>query len=332
MSIRKVGNRWQVRVRIGNGNRVERTLPVGATREDARQLETAVRKAQIDAAAGRTPPRLIDDALDHWLETGAKSLKSYAKDVRYRLGVLREYTEGRPLSDLVKVAQAVKVNGGKTGLSPAGINRYLAILRRVGNLAEEWGWTEERLGKRIKLLPEGGERHEYLSPDQVRKLASNADEVVSDMIHFAALTGLRRGEMLRLTPESVRGELLVLNSNTKSGKPRGIPMPPEALKIARRRIPWGISAALLRKRFEAARDRAGMPGAHWHDLRHTYASWLVQNGVDLYTVSLLLGHSDVRVTQKYAHLAPAHLSEAVGHLPSLRGKGGEKRAGKKRVA
>ena len=162
--------------------------------------------------------------------------------------------------------------------------------------------------------------------------AAATDPLVGDMILFAALTGLRRGEMLRLTPESIRGNLLVLGSNTKSGKPRGIPMPPEAARIARRRIPWQVSPSLLRKRWDAARVAVGLPLIRWHDLRHTYASWLVQDGVDLYAVSLLLGHSDVRVTQRYAHLAPAHLEEAVGHLPSLRGKGGGKPRAKKKAA
>lgn len=324
MSIRKIGNRWQVRLRIGSGSRIERTLPLGAARADARALETAIRRARIDAAVGRKPERLIDDALDQWLATGAKSLKSYQKDIRYRLAVLREhYTEGKTLADLVCVAERVKAKGQESGLSAGAINRYLSILRRVGNLAERWGWTDLPIGRRVHLLPERGERHVYLTPAQLQRLARAADPLTADMIRFAALTGLRRGEMLSLTPASIRDGLLALDSNTKSGRPRGIPMPPEALRIARRRIPWQISPSLLRKRFDAARLAAGLPHVRWHDLRHTFASWLVQAGQPLTAVRDLLGHSSLAVTNRYAHLAPAHLAAAAASLPSLRGKGGE---------
>src|SRR5690606_5502636 len=85
--IRKRGARYQVRVALGNGRRLERTLPLGATRADARAVEATLIRRQIEIASGRQPSRLISEALDRW-EIEAKGLKSYQKDLRYRIDVV----------------------------------------------------------------------------------------------------------------------------------------------------------------------------------------------------------------------------------------------------
>lgn len=317
MSIRKVGHRYQVRVRIGGGERVERTLPRGATREDARALETQIRRAQIDAAVGRKPRRIIDDAIDHWVETEASKLKSWKRDLRFRVDVLREYTKGKPLEQIPSVAETLKLAGQREGLTNPAINRYIALFRRLGNLAERWGWTDLPLGRRVLMLPENSRREKFLTPAEVERLAAKADPVTADMIRFAALTGLRLAELLALQPDQVRSGILSLTHDTKSGKPRGIPLPPEAARIAAKRLPWALSRDQLRDRYVAAREAAGLPQARWHDLRHTYASWLVQAGQPLTAVRDLLGHSSLIVTTRYAHLAPSHLVAAVATLPQL---------------
>ncbi len=66
----------------------------------------------------------------------------------------------------------------------------------------------------------------------------------------------------------------------------------------------------LEKGFLRATKRAHLPGVTFHCLRHTYASYGVMSGVDLYTMSRLLGHRSVKMTERYAHLAPAHLQQA----------------------
>ena len=317
MSIRKHGTRWQVRIRVGSGRRIERSLPPGATRADAQALEARLRQQIIGSATGQQRWQ-IDDALDRWVAGDAQHLKSWARDLRYRVEIIRTYTAGQPLAALPDVADRIKRKGQDAGTTAATINRYLSLLRRIGNLAERWGWTELPLGRRVVMLPEVSQRHVYLTPAQVKRLADHADPVVADLIWFAALTGLRRGELLRLRPEQARDGVLALDAVTKSGKPRGIPMPPAAAGIARRRLPWGLEYWELRDRFEAARKAAGMPQVQFRDLRHTYASWLVQRGQSLGAVRELMGHSSATVTQRYAHLAPEHLRRAVSVLDGLK--------------
>lgn len=325
MPIRRHGNRWQVRVSLGGGRRLERTLPPSAKRSDAAALEARLVRQRIALATG-AGEHSIDDALDRWL-TDAQALKSWQRDLRYRVGIIRQYTAGRSLDELPAVADKIKAKGQKEGLTAAAVNRYVSVLRRVGNLAERWGWTDLPLGRRVVMLQENSQRHVYLTPEEVGRLAQHADPLVADAIWFAVLTGLRRGEMLALRKDQVLGDLLALDAKTKSGRPRGVPMPPEAARIAQARVPWAIRYWELRDRFEAARKAAGLPHVRWHDLRHTYASWLAQSGQPMSAIRDLMGHSSLSVTSRYSHLAPDHLRAAVAGLPARVSHG----TGKKRV-
>ena len=142
-------------------------------------------------------------------------------------------------------------------------------------------------------------------------MAGHASKSVRDAIMLAALTGLRRGELLALQPEDRRDGALVLK-DTKNGRPRIVPLPPEAVGI---RLPIKLSPDGLEWGFREARRKAKMAHVRFHDLRHTYASWLVQSGASLTVVRDLLGHSSLAVTSRYAHLAHEHLREAIKGLP-----------------
>lgn len=325
MSIRKRGDRYQVRVRVGGGGRLERTLPPGATLSDARALEVSLGRARIDAAAGRRQQYLIDQALDRWVESSAKSLRSWQKDLRYRVEIVRTHTAGKPLEALPDVADAIKRTAIKAEVAPATVNRLLAILRRVGNLAERWGWTSEPLGRRIDMVPGERPRELYVSADQVRAIAAAAEPLTRDIVLFAALTGLRRSEILRLTPDDVRGADIIVSARSKSGRSRVVPMPPEAARIAKR-LPFEIGVPLLTKRYNAARAAAGLPGIRFHDLRHAYGTWLAEAGTDGPTIRDVMGHSSLTVTSRYLQTAGDSARRAVAKLPRLGSGRGQKKA------
>jgi integrase len=162
--------------------------------------------------------------------------------------------------------------------------------------------------------------------------------VLRDFIELALNTGCRKGELLNLRWEHVdfSARLLYLET-TKSGNSQTVPINEAARQVLVRRqrlradvcpdTPWvffhitptrntkvGDRVKDVRKSFSTACSRAGIENFRIHDLRHTFASWLVREGVPLYEVSKLLRHSSIQMTERYTHLAPDHLHDAVANL------------------
>ncbi len=304
MSVIKHHGTYAVRFQVG-GQRIFRSLGPSATKADAVAYEAKLRRDLLDGKLGRAPKRNLDDALARWLEGEAATLKDYSGLIS-KVRTIRAHCKGQPLTAIVQVAEHVKADGIKSGLMPATINRRIAILRRIAHLAHDaWGWLDQPLGQRIKLLPGEVARHVYLTPDQVELLAESCTHpIVATAIRLAARTGLREGELLR-ADAIMDGCIVVLES--KAGRPRLVPVPPDMIDI---KLPLGITYAVLRSHFEAARDRAGLKGVRFHDLRHTAASWWAQSGANLAILRDLLGHSNLAVTSRYTHLMTSDLKAA----------------------
>lgn len=128
-------------------------------------------------------------------------------------------------------------------------------------------------------------------------------------VSIGAHTGLRRGELHRLTPKNFKAPYIILPNNTKSKKPRTVPLIEELHDSLT--LPWPCSLHQIRRGFEQAREKMGIQHVRLHDLRHTFASWIASNPeIPLTTLRDLLGHSSLAVTSKYAHLRGQHF-EAV---------------------
>ena len=319
MPVRRHGRTWEARVQSA-GKRLSRTF---ASRPDALEWERHARRRIADHRVGRTPAYSLEEAIERWLTGEAASLRSH-RHLLNIVAVVYPLIRGRALTDVVEVAEAIKAAGIDVKAAPATVNRKLAVLRRVARLAHrQWQWLDEPLGDRITLVPGERHRHTYLTTAQVQKLALAAPKRIRDAILLAALTGLRRSEILRLKAADKRGGMLTL-SETKSGRPRIVPLPPQAAHI---KLPLEMGESELRVGFEAARAKAGMPHVRFHDLRHTYASWLVRKGAGLTVVRDLLGHASLSVTSRYAHLQEDQLRAAVKGLPRLAGiRRGRKKA------
>ena len=150
------------------------------------------------------------------------------------------------------------------------------------------------------------------------------------MVIVSLQTGMRRGELFALTWQSVdlvAARIIVHGATAKSGTTRHLPLNSEALAVLRGWhgqvvdnlgliFPGKGSAAFnnVRRSWEGVLAAAPITRFRWHDLRHTFASKLVSASVDLNTVREPLGHSDYKMTQRYAHLAPEHKAAAVERL------------------
>ena len=143
-----------------------------------------------------------------------------------------------------------------------------------------------------------------------------------DLVEFALFTGMRRGEVLGLTWERVdRARGVVLVDITKNGRRHEVPLNSRADAVLARRGSKSTGLVFGSRRWDHFRtawdlavQRAKLVDFHFHDLRHTFASWAVQRGATLQEVKDLLGHSSLAMVMRYAHLSPEHLRTAVARL------------------
>lgn len=203
--------------------------------------------------------------------------------------------------------------------------------------------------KDVVRLPDDGTVHvRYLSPDERARLMAAIDRLprgarVRPYVLLAMNTGLRAKELTELEWRDVHldGEapsITIRAEVDKEGKASILPLNKEAVAalVAWREVtgnPAGgarvlgvKSTATVKHDWNILRAAAGLDDFRFHDLRHDFASQLVMSGVDLYTVAKLMRHSNVSMTQRYAHLAPSTLRAAVARLEGLR-DGQEPRGG-----
>lgn len=309
MPIAKRGDAWQVTV-CWHGQ-IHRRSSRHWTRTQAREIEKKLLDELHAGEIGRKPVRTFNHAIERWLKEEVDRKKS-SVSLKSQARLIAPILEGRPLSDVADICTQIRAMKtlNKKPLAAATINRRLALVRRLLSLAyKRWEWLDEPLHQRVQLLEERNERHVYLTPQEVEHLAKRCPHG-GNAVRLAAYTGIRAGHLLRLTKGNVVGDCLHLGIDSKTGRPQLIPLHPDVQAIAAS-LPLRVTAPVLRREFEAARAELKMDHVHFHDLRHTFASWLLQAGADLMHVRDFLGHSTVAVTQRYAHLQTTHLRQAL---------------------
>jgi len=220
-------------------------------------------------------------------------------------------------------------------LKNSSCNTVIGVLKRMFTKAVEWEMVEEEVLKRIrkvKPLRDDSKRMRYLSREECQALISACGTHLVPIIVTALNTGMRKGEILSLKWDNVDFKHgFILLDRTKNGERREVPINDTVRRtltsLTRRLdIPYvfydpitGKKYDDVKRSFKTACKKAGITDFHFHDLRHTFASQLVMGGVDLTTVSRLLGHKSLTMTLRYSHLAPAHMAKAVSVLDDVLG-------------
>jgi integrase len=191
-------------------------------------------------------------------------------------------------------------------VSGSTVNRELALFKRMFNLAITWDlFLDLSPLRKVKFFREFNTGLRVVSPEEEETLLRNAAPYIQDLIRFALNTGLRIGEIFGLRWSNADWEKSILNVFApKTQKTRVVPLNSEVQKVLEY---WALGK---RNEFvfynpETGKPfvdlKAGISGVTWHTLRHTFASRLVNRGVDIVTVQQLLGHSTVTVTMRYTH-------------------------------
>lgn len=276
-------------------------MPPGTSAGDAKRIEAEL-KAALGAARAPVVPGdpPLTAVLGNYTQHYADRLRS-PETARHHAVRIGRWCELYRASQ-ARAAAAHIVQDLSPHYAAATINRSLGTLKRALRLAWERGETPHDYSAHVKRLPEHNAREVFLTPRQVQQLARHASPAVEAAIWIALLTGARRGELVKIEAADIgRDAILLRAGNTKTLRTRSVPIVP-ALRPWLKRLPLGITAEGIKTGFRRAREAAGMEHVNFHDLRHSCASILVGLGVDLYTVSKILGHASARTTERYAHL------------------------------
>lgn len=217
----------------------------------------------------------------------------------------------------------------------ATANRRLEIVKNMWTKAVDWGLLPEDHLKRARKVKKKSERESwrirYLEKHEAAALLDACNEDTKQIVAGSLFTGMRKDELFELTWEDVRFDTgFIYIRKSKNSDQRQIPISEELSGILMRARTTASPDAKyvfpgkgggkrtdVKKSFTSACIKAGISNFRFHDLRHTFASWLVMAGVDITTVSRLLGHKSLAMTLRYSHLAPNHLQLAVASLPKL---------------
>jgi integrase len=210
---------------------------------------------------------------------------------------------------------------------PATVNRLVANLKAMFVWGEGKGFVTKEVREsisKVKLLTEDNARLRYLTREEADRLISNCADYIKPIVIIALNTGMRKAEIMGLKwiqVDLVNRVILLDQASTKNKKRREIPLNNTVLATLKGlirntendRVFWNVPK-FWRKAFHGALRRSKIQDFKFHDLRHTFASWLVQAGVPLKTVQEILGHATLNMTMRYAHLAPDNRVDAVRML------------------
>ena len=321
-----------------SGRRRKRKL-TAHTLQQARTL-VAAEKARVDEQRTKgyaAPTResfasLLPRYLRH--QKPRLSQRSYERAAGIVENQLRPAFGELPMGNIrrAEIQQYVTRRAGE--VSPGSVTKELNVLKHLLGLAVEWELIPLNPALKVKAPRVPAGRVRYLQPTELRALLAACPDWLRPIAALAAFTAMRRGEILNLRwlDVDMKGGRLLL-PQTKNGEGRVVYLNQLAADVIKGQWSKGVKATdrvfpladdctpdNISKGFAAVCRRLEVEDFHFHDLRHTAASWLRMQGADIHTVAQLLGHKDLRMAARYQHLSGEFLGAAVGRLDALFGE------------
>lgn len=324
MGLYQRGRVWWIDFYDQNRNRIQESSHSSNRRIAEKLLD--LRKGDVLRGVFRPPVKItVAEFGERYMEHAKANKRSWLRDQQMLEHLKKFFGAERQLSEVgAAEIENYKLHRRKT-VSGSTVNRELALLKRMFNLANTWDlYLGANPVKKVKFFREFNTGLRVLSEEEERKFLQHAMPCVQDLARFALNTGLRIGEIFSLRWSQVDMEQRILTVFApKTGKLREVPLNAESHKVLQawshnRRNEFvfynpetGKPFVDLKAGFLLACKKAGITEVTWHTLRHTFASRLVNRGVDIVTVKELLGHSTITVTMRYAHTNLPAKREAV---------------------
>ncbi|MEY3288285.1 MAG: hypothetical protein RLZZ419_527 [Pseudomonadota bacterium] len=320
MSIYKRKETWWIQFTAPDGRRVQQTAGT-LIKQEAQELHDQLKaEAWRVKNLGDKPRHTWQEAVIRWL-TEQSHKKSIETD-KVHLRWLNEHLNSNRLDEINKaMIDKIKQAKLKTGVSNSTVNRVLAILRAVLTRAKnDWDWLDSVPS--IRLLPEPSGRVRWLTHSEANQLLKELPEHLQAMMRFTLATGLRESNVTKLEWRQIdmqRRCAWIHADQAKGNKAIAVPLNEDALTVIRSQLGkhylrvFTFKGKIVNdantKAWRNALKRTGIEDFRWHDLRHTWASWHIQNGTPLYVLKELGGWADLSMVLRYAHLSSRHLEE-----------------------
>ena len=305
----------------------------GATKTQALRIQEK-RRNEIIASGNELPIEIPNQTFEQFMETYLSRrthLRSYRRD-DLSARTLRRFFRGKSFTTISPAdIEDYIVCRRKEGVSNATINRELACLKRMYNLAIKWDMAKRNPVIHVKFLEEPPGRTKCLcQEDCMRLIACSADHLRPILI-TALNTGMRLGEILSLKWHHVHLNMgfdaFVEIEHAKNNKRRFIPLTDDMVELFQSLKgngseyvflgPSGRPLKRVTKAFSTALKEAKIQDFRFHDLRHTFASHFLMQGGDLISLKEILGHSNLKMVQRYAHAAFPYKRQLISNMNGM---------------
>ncbi|WP_446810574.1 tyrosine-type recombinase/integrase [Methylomonas sp. 2BW1-5-20] len=299
MSLFKRGNIWWTRFTTPNGERIRESTGTDDRKQAQEYHDRLKAKYWEVQKLGEKPEHSWQDAVMLWLDE--TSHKASQHDDIHHLRWLDPYFGALSLNNITRdrIDQLITQHKSE-GVSNATVNRTLAVIRAILRRASlDWEWIDKI--PRIKLLPEPKRRIRWITREEAAALIEDLPEHLAEMVRFSLATGLRQANVTHLEWSQVDLERRVAWIHADQAKAReaiSVPLNAEAVLVLRRQLGKNQTRVFTyqgkpvidvnTKAWRHALKRVGIE-FRWHDLRHTWASWHVQNGTPLHVLQELGG-------------------------------------------
>jgi integrase len=306
MSIFKKNGSWFVRYRNIEGK--QKQVKAGAIKALATELERKIlAERDIQKRFGYKQKKEItfSEFIPEYFQRVSSLLsKNTIKNKICILNNMSEIFGNKLLSEIDEEDFYKFINTKK--LNTSSIKTYKIILKAVITEANEAGYNVADL--KIKIAKKNIIRVRYLTEEEAERLIHNSGKLRL-LVIMALSTGMRKMEMLNLTWQNIDFTAKLIHiEESKNGERRSIPISDSLLKELQKQENKEPTEKIFKIKyldsFLTVLKKSNIKNFHFHDLRHTFASWLAMKGVSLYTIKELLGHKSILMTQRYAHLSP----------------------------
>lgn len=318
------------RQRLGGPTRSQANIERNTERERIRLAKQAIANGE---------PQTTKDTFavvsTRYIEYQRKQCKAghlSAQELRRQADIVEKHLVPFFGSTKLAAIRPAKINAyieARTGeVAAATIIKEVNVLKHFLALAcNTWQIITSNEARKVKLPKPADGRTRHLEPAQLGKLLLACPTWLRPIVGLAVSTGMRRGELMRIRWADVDTEGgRILFKLTKNGKARFAYLNQLSrqviVSLESRRQPKAllfpdVTPAQVTMAFIRACQLEGIEDFSFHDLRHTFASLLRMNGADLHTLGQLLGHKDLRMTARYAHLSPEYLGAAASKLDDV---------------